>query len=340
MEKFSNEIVNAYINGENINGYSIDELENNAEFMIKVMEVTNDKNIYNHCSDELKVNEKFVKSVVVMFKDDIDFISNVADKYRYYLDNMDGLDTNVTIRKASFARLMVDLIGNRDEAIRYRTILAFIYSTTRAKIENAKRENKNNNENLGFNYFKKIYGEDEELLSYFAASMVEEILDNSLGDFEDFLHKNYDEYDYIPDKYGFLLDHLDKYDKDLVDYLNNHMEALDKGSEEYLNKIKNNWKKHKLDVERVKYNDALDFIHEIIISNMDAVFCEEALLVHLGYKYGIIDKIAKYAIMDKEFIDLLHQDYNDTYFKSIIEFSSADRDMYNQIDGVIKKVLK
>lgn len=340
MEKISNEIVNAYINGENINGYSIDELENNAEFMIKVMEVTNDKSIYNHCSDELKVNEKFVKSVVVMFKDDIDFISNVADKYSYYLDNMDGLDTNVTIRKASFARLMVDLIGNRDEAIIYRTILAFIYSTTRAKIENAKRENKNNHENLGFDYFKKIYGEDEELLNYFAASMVGEILDNSLGDFEDFLHKNYDEYDYIPDKYGFLLDYLEKFDKCLVDYLNNHMEALDKGSEDYFNQIKNNWNKHKINVERIKFNKALDIIHEIVISNYDAIFAEEALLVHMGYKYGIIDKIAKYAVMGDNMIQLLHEDFNDVYFDNIKEFSSADRDMYNQVDGVFKKILK
>ena len=334
MENYNNELINDYINCEIDDSSLVERLENNPQFMMSVISSTNDKRIYNLCSDKVKVDEKFVLFLVNKYKDDSAFIDSVGE---VYLNSLNGEDE--TLRRASFANTMVKLLGHSSRAEKYLVVLNTVYSLTRVNVELLKKEDSKNNIEYGFSYFKSIYGNDDSLLSYFASRMVTEILDETIKEYEKFLHDSYELYEYVPDKYGFLLDHIDKYDKSLVDYLNDHMEALDKGSESAIKRIKSNWSKHELNVERAKYNKALDIIHEIVISNMDAEFAEEVLLVHLGYKYGIIDKIGKYAVMGDSFMQLLHDEYPDRYFKGIMDFSSVDRDLYHQVEKVLKKVL-
>ena len=59
--KYSQELITKYINGEDIEKYSLEELENDRIFMIKVIEYSNDLNMYNLCSDNLKKDYNFVK---------------------------------------------------------------------------------------------------------------------------------------------------------------------------------------------------------------------------------------------------------------------------------------
>ena len=60
-KNFDISLIKNYINGDSLGKYSIDELENNCEFMKEVIDYTNDCNIYNLCSDNLKKRLYFCK---------------------------------------------------------------------------------------------------------------------------------------------------------------------------------------------------------------------------------------------------------------------------------------
>ena len=74
-------LVYDYIWGNDIEGYSIDELENNPDFMLLVLEKSKDKRMYDLCSDLVKSSYLFVRGVIDLFKDDLDFLSVVVNNY-------------------------------------------------------------------------------------------------------------------------------------------------------------------------------------------------------------------------------------------------------------------
>ena len=81
MKKYNEEIVKKYINGEEIEGYSLEELENDKGFMMKVISLSKDKKLYNLCSEKLLQDYEFIKYLILTFKDDLKFVSKVADNY-------------------------------------------------------------------------------------------------------------------------------------------------------------------------------------------------------------------------------------------------------------------
>ena len=54
MKKYSRDLVEKYINGEDIEDYSLDELENDKNFMMLVISQTTDRKMYNYCSESVK----------------------------------------------------------------------------------------------------------------------------------------------------------------------------------------------------------------------------------------------------------------------------------------------
>ena len=85
MKKYSRELINRYINSEDITIYDIDELENDKDFMMQVISVSGDNNFYNLCSDNVKCDYEFVKYLIIKFKHKIDFVCEVAD---YFLSHV------------------------------------------------------------------------------------------------------------------------------------------------------------------------------------------------------------------------------------------------------------
>ena len=76
---YSRKLIWDYINGYYIE--NVDALENDYKFMMDVINITRDKNMYNLCSEEIKSNYEFVMFVIDLFKDDIDFICEIANQY-------------------------------------------------------------------------------------------------------------------------------------------------------------------------------------------------------------------------------------------------------------------
>ena len=77
MKKYGEKLIKDYIEGNDIEEYSIEELENDSEFMIMVINKTNDKNICNLCGDDVKKDPRFVKYLITKFNYDTNFIISI-----------------------------------------------------------------------------------------------------------------------------------------------------------------------------------------------------------------------------------------------------------------------
>ena len=101
MKKYSKELINKYIKGEDIENYQIEELENNKDFMIQVIKETNDKNIYNLCTEKVKKDYEMVKFMVLTYNGDLNFITDIADKYLK--------ETGDSLERIELTLIMLDL---------------------------------------------------------------------------------------------------------------------------------------------------------------------------------------------------------------------------------------
>lgn len=101
-------LVYDYIWGNDIEGYSIDELENNPDFMLLVLEKSKDKRMYDLCSESVKSNYLFVKGVIDLFTDDLDFLSGVVNNY---FDTLTDAEKEQGTTYAELNILMSNLYG-------------------------------------------------------------------------------------------------------------------------------------------------------------------------------------------------------------------------------------
>lgn len=101
-------LVYDYIWGNDIEGYSIDELENNPDFMLLVLEKSKDKRMYDLCSDVVKGSYLFVRGVIDLFKDDLDFLSVVVNNY---FDTLTDAEKEQGTAYAELNILMSNLYG-------------------------------------------------------------------------------------------------------------------------------------------------------------------------------------------------------------------------------------
>ena len=81
MKKIDISLIRKYVNGKDLGEYSIEQLENDKDFMMGVISYTNDTKMYSSCSELVKQDYEFVKYLVLKFKDNSEFITTVADNY-------------------------------------------------------------------------------------------------------------------------------------------------------------------------------------------------------------------------------------------------------------------
>lgn len=83
MEKYSDELLKAYVNGYEIEENVLEKLEDDNNFMLRVFLLTNDFRMYYFCSERLKHDYAFIKTIIMKFVFNIPFICEVADIYIY-----------------------------------------------------------------------------------------------------------------------------------------------------------------------------------------------------------------------------------------------------------------
>lgn len=332
MKKFSKKLIEDYIQGKEIEGYTHEELENNRDFMMQVIEVSNDKKIYNLCSDNVKKDYDFVKYIILTFKDDINFICNVAD---FFLK-----DVSDDLNRFEISIIMSNLTENDKKNSDYCLIRDTIYTTMRVQIEGVKIANDDydlQSFGMGFIVMLEYFKERKIVLNYCAKKTIQEIINEFDIDLEALLHRKFQSLNQINEIgiNNYIINFVWYYDMALSKYLINHQDLMSDLSKE-ISDILNNWDNYDIQDERKKYNLLVEKFcnfYEQIKEN--TIFTETDLLFFAGKKLGILDNLIKYNILNGIILDCM----DDYFLEDTISVSDKDRIYYDMAVEVIESVL-
>ena len=306
MKIIDMDLIIKYVNGEDLGEYSIEELESNRDFMIGVINYTKDINMYNLCSETLKNDYLFVKFLILKFKDNPDFIMNVAD---YYLKNNDG-DLETRELCIIMENILPDYLALKyiiDSEVYYQEKMLEI------AVEKEKSPKLSSMVGMGFWIIYDDYKDSEIILKNYALRLVNEIIYNSNIDLNRMLHNQYKSKEEI-EKTGIntcFLNIIRCYDSYLASYLSVHLNLVQEVLDEIRDIIKN-FDKVDEKGERARYNRMLEMIHNYIYTT-DTEMDETELVYYIAEKLGIKDKVAYYDNYDENMDNKNHIEYLENY---------------------------
>ena len=294
MEKYTSKLINDYINGNDIDGYEIDDLENDYEFMEEVINSSNDKNFYNLCSDEVKVNHDFVLFLIDKFKSDGEFVGKVVG---YYLRNNKKEDS---INHLDIVLLAYSYTGNDS----FLAIANTIYQVDRINIEAYKLQEKDQDKvdfiGMGFISVFDIYHNNEMVLDFYAKNLISDIFEENDIDLEGLLHNRFKNVKELEDVgiRTFLVRFIESFDDMLSSYISTHIGLLDDLVKK-VEKIVKKWDKYNDVTEIRNYNMILDKIHIYYEESEHlGTLTEDQVLYYVGRELGILDELRKYDTIE------------------------------------------
>ena len=359
--KYSKQLIFDYVNGNDIVGYNIEELENDMEFMIEVIDFTNDKNMYNLCSEKIKKNYELVKFMVQKFKDDKNFIIELS---KNFIKNSPYLCYD----SVELSILMSDITGeDNTEDLDYFGKVLMPKNIFFEKINYTASliAQKNRNLDMGFIVFQDALKDRTIILDFVAKEFIKKIFYSSEEyTFEELIHKNIKNFDSVKQRgiNNYLINYIGNYDKYLADYIMVHLNVLDDLKKE-LNRVSKEWNKYlnRLNITRVEI--AIEEINEYFLNNSSvSSFSFIQLMEHLIKKYKVEDifhnneqyqnlvnldlsfddedskKQNEKIIIDKNnpsLIDIKYLEFGDKIFKKLFEKDVIDKSFLD--DGYIDK---
>lgn len=341
-KNFDISLIKNYINGDSLGKYSIDELENNCEFMKEVIDYTNDCNIYNLCSDNLKKDYTFVKYLVNKFNNNYEFIDKISS---YYLNNGKN-----KMNKKELCILLENILP-KELSEKYYRINTIKFYVDRLKIEMYNKKNPSTKDlvGMGFINFNKEYSNNKITFDYYVKSLIEEIMQ----DYNRFRVDLYDElmksnFTSEMDVASFIVDYISKNDIFLGMYINNNLHLIDDIIKD-TNKLKNQWYKEKniINKERLWEMDALIYKY---LNNTIHLLTDSSIIFYAAKELGVLDIIKEfYKIPYKEIVDDIEIDYIDlgtidNYMDYIsnkydIEFFEEDKKVYSMVKYIMRNQL-
>lgn len=341
MKKYSKELINKYIKGEDIENYQIEELENNKDFMIQVIKETNDKNIYNLCTEKVKKDYEMVKFMVLTYNGDLNFITDIADKYLK--------ETGDSLERIELALIMLDLTLKKDneKATKYKMIVDTIFSSKRLEIEICKAKQNDDDYSrevgMGFWYMFDLYNSSDIVIKYFAKKTIETIFSEYDINLEQLLHskfKNAKDID-LQGINNYMINFLGMYDHMLSSYISTHIELLSDFSDK-ISDVINNWENYNEREERKRYNGMIEQVHNYM-ENADSIMTETDILYYVARQLGIDEKLAYYDGISNEIyadiiqgIDIKYLDNaNDDFVTFTINNSIAERKYYLDVKRIM-----
>ena len=325
MEKYSNKLINDYIMGEEID--NVEELENDPYFMIKAIDKSGDYKLYNLCSDKVKKNYDLVRYLVLKYKNNIDFITKVAD---FYLDNSEDDFT-----RTELIAILISLpINDTSKSLYYHMIAYSLYCYKRVQIEACKKEDSELDViGMGFILVFEEFNDSEVTLDFFAKRMANGIFEEEGIDLEELIHEKYSDPDSI-NNYGInncILDIIGCYDSMLKDYLTTHLYLIN-DLKDAISIIQKNWNRYVNKCEKEKYISLFDNVHEYLINNEDIILDETSIIYHLGKKLGIIDKICKYDALFGGNVDDV---CDEKFIREVLDYSFKERVHLKNIENIM-----
>lgn len=229
-------LVKSYVNKEDILDYEIDDLEDDYEFMIRVMEYTKDKNMYKLCSENVKNTYEVVVFMLDNFSSDIKFIMDVVSNY---LENERD--------KIKYLEILIRVCNlYKDDDIyclECKKQLEEEYKAFNVNIGYIKDYSTSDNSYLiekGFYFVLEMYKDNKIITNYFASRFISDYFNNF--DMEREIHRVFKTYQEL-EAFGinkYLISLLNNYDTKLSDYVISNIYLLDEIRKK-VDKIKDNW---------------------------------------------------------------------------------------------------
>lgn len=323
-------LINDYINGNDIEGYSIDELESNTDFMISVIKATNDKNFYNLCSKEVKNDYNFITFMINKFSDDHAFIDKIVTENFNDIENEE--------ERLDIITNMCDIYDKENSYYgKYKVLFISKFLIDEVSVESYKINNPNDKDvGLGFCVFYEEYHGNKRILKYYVESMINYIFDDLKINLERRLHKEFKSTSEI-EKYGiynYMLDFLSLYDASLADYCSVHRNLLDDFKSD-IDKVIKKWNSFDNKIEMRKVYDMFDRVDAFIYEHGNKTeFIEEEYLYYICKELGLFDLLVKYSNLDKETYESYYGEKDDM-FKEEIKNDNDTNFMYINIKKIV-----
>ncbi len=332
---YNTKLILDYINGDELDGYDVDELENDPEFMIQAIMASGDKKLYNLCSSKVKSDLKFVSMLILRFKTDVDFIDSVADEFLKLVHD-DYERTNVIVQMCN----ALENAHHEEQYAKYRILFMAKFMTEMLGNVAYREVHPEDREfGLGFSIFYDQYNGDEEVIKYYARQSIDYLLDEEVN-LKDVLHSMYDSPSEIT-KGGtvtFMVDFLRRYDEDLSDYAAVHPDVL-KTFQERLKKVMTGWDNYTNREEEYNYEMMFTRVHDYYQSvEMQTTISEEAYIYYVGRELGISSKIAFYQGMSREEYEQFFDDEDHEFIQSELS-SLQSRIVYNNIKRIMLETI-
>ncbi len=299
MKKYTDKIVIDYIRGNDIEGITIEELEDDFSFMQKVINYSNDKNMFQLCSSRLQTDFEFIKFIICKFRNDSNFIEKIAEEYLKIADESD---------RNELAILMCKITKNndKDRFMQYYIIANIAFLKAQQLIQECKRKCPNASVGMGFIFLQSDEENSDIMLEYFAEKLIDTIPTIQDNQFAQIIHQRWKNPEDIPfDRMNsFLINFISTYDISLANFIKVRPHLLAKLKEE-IRDIITNWEQFAKKQEWLKFQLLFERVHEYIIENGESEFLEDDLLYYIGNELGILPQIKMYDIMNTEDIDTI-----------------------------------
>lgn len=287
MKKIDISLIRKYVNGEDLGEYSIEQLENDKDFMMGVISYTNDTKMYSSCSELVKQDYEFVKYLVLKFKDNSEFITAVADNY------LDNTDTDWERRELN---IIMEKVLPKELSEKYEMVNETLYFEKRLEVEIAEVKDSKLETMIGMGFWIMFdqYNGSDVILDYYANNMIGEIIRDNNINFEKMLHTQFKSSDKITEMgiNNYIVNFIGYYDSMLSSYVSTHLYII-KPIANRIKLIQDNWDKYSSVDETRRYNNMLDMVHEYMgmsDSNME----ENEVLYYVAKELGIIEKVKQY----------------------------------------------
>lgn len=289
-----------YVMGNDIDGYDIDDLENDYRFMIEVIKFTKDKNIYNLCSDKVKDNYEFVRFLVDFFKDDSGFVVLIVKDYLNKLPSDD-------IRARELLILVSNIISDdEDIALDFGIRMSGFYQLEKFKISYTLNNSENISDcdeyGMGFVFILESYGSSKIITDYFAKRFIKEIFYDNKVKFEELIHGQYKDVSAIEGVgiNNFIIKYINSFDSYLANYVETNIMLIDDVKKDLVNVI-NNWDKY---LDKLNSDRCIIFYEELfqIVDNYGGIsgYCYDDISNYVIDKLGLKNIFDKYYNEDEE----------------------------------------
>ena len=341
MKKIDISLVKKYVNLEDLGEFTAEQLENDKDFMMGVIGYTNDIKMYSFCSETVKQDYEFVKYLVLKFKDNLEFITTVADKYLK--------EAGDSLERIELALIILDLTLKKDneKATKYKMIVDTIFFSKRLEIEICKAKQNDDDYSrkvgMGFWYMFDLYNSSDIVIKYFAKKTIETIFSEYDINLEQLLHskfKNAKDID-LQGINNYMINFLGMYDHMLSSYISTHIELLSDFSDK-ISDVINNWENYNEKEERKRYNGMIEQVHNYM-ENTDSIMTETDILYYVARQLGISEKLAYYdGISNEIYADIIQgidikdlDNVNDDFVTFTINNSIAERKYYLDVKRIM-----